>query len=493
MKTWQKIIFFFILIVFIYLRLTPIINQTVPYTYDQGRDFLKAEEIVRYKNLTFIGPTTGIMGLNHGAWWYYLITIPFVIFNGNPVGFYYFMFFLSLIANLTFAYFIYKEFGTFLSLIFFSIVSVSPYFSSLSIFASNNIITPYVVGLFIISTYYLFKSKQNYWLFFTVLFLGFILEFEVSFGLFIIPSFIFLMLFFKTIRNKVLSIKNVGLFIAGFIIPFSPRILFEIKNKFIQTKTLINYFLQPGLNNPKPMDVIFQERMKMFWSYLKDIFYNHNQIITFIFLGLTIYLLIRYRKKIINYSFLLFLSALLIVLFLLSLLYRDNFWTNYYEGIQYIFLFLMVLSLSVLTKIKNGKKITYLIVLFLLILNIIGFVKNIQSSKTKVITGLKSASLTVKYIYKNVGKNNFCLKIYTPPVIPYTYDYLISYYSRVHDLKKPSIDFINNQCWFIVEKDNYQFRVDEWRKNNQPKEGILISTKKFNDDFVIELWSDKIK
>ena len=41
---------------------------------------------------------------------------------------------------------------------------------------------------------------------------------------------------------------------------------------------------------------------------------------------------------------------------------------------------------------------------------------------------LITANLALEYIYQNVGKNNFCLKVYTPPVIPYTYDYLISYY-----------------------------------------------------------------
>ena len=489
MNKIKVILFLIIFFVFIYLRLTPILNQTVPYTYDQGRDFLRTEDIVRNKNLTFIGPTTGINGVFHGAWWYYLAIIPFVIFNGNPIGFYYFMFFLSLLANLAFTYFIYKEFDLSLSLIFFALVSISPYFTSLSIFASNNIITPYAVGFLIISTYYLFKSKHNYWLFFASLFLGFILEFEVSFGLFIIPSFILLMLFFKTIRNKLFSLKNFGLFLIGFIIPFSPRLLFEIKNKFIQTKALINYFLQPHINNPKPMSIIFQDRIKMFWNYLRDIFYNQNQIITIIFIGLIIFLLLRFRKKLANYSFTFFLILLSIVLFLLSLFYRDNFWANYYEGIQYIFLFLIISSLSILTKIKNGKIITYLIILFLLILNVIGFAKNIRSSKTQVITGLKSANLAIKYIYQNIGKNNFCLKVYTPPVIPYTYDYLTSYYSRVKGFKKPSIDFINNQCWYIIESDFYKFRLDKWKSTNIPKEAILIKTKKFTLDYSIELWS----
>lgn len=54
----ETAVLLFFIFIFIYFRLIPIINQTVPYTYDQGRDFLKAEQIIRGKNLTFIGPTT---------------------------------------------------------------------------------------------------------------------------------------------------------------------------------------------------------------------------------------------------------------------------------------------------------------------------------------------------------------------------------------------------------------------------------------------------
>src|SRR3990167_10170849 len=93
----QIAIFLFVIILFSYFRLKPIYFQTVGYTYDQGRDFLKAAEIVLYKNPTFIGPTTGIQGLFHGAWYYYILVIPFILFGGAPIGFYHFNFFLHLV------------------------------------------------------------------------------------------------------------------------------------------------------------------------------------------------------------------------------------------------------------------------------------------------------------------------------------------------------------------------------------------------------------
>jgi hypothetical protein len=78
MKKIYILLFFTVLVLSLYFRLKPIYLQNIPYTYDQGRDFLKAQEIVLYKNPTFIGPTTGIMGIYHGAWWYYLLSFAFL-------------------------------------------------------------------------------------------------------------------------------------------------------------------------------------------------------------------------------------------------------------------------------------------------------------------------------------------------------------------------------------------------------------------------------
>ena len=82
------LILFFAL--FSYFRLKPIYLQTVPYTFDQGRDFLKTIEIVRDRNLTLIGPTTGAAGVFHGAWWYYYLSIPHILFQGHPFSCKYF-------------------------------------------------------------------------------------------------------------------------------------------------------------------------------------------------------------------------------------------------------------------------------------------------------------------------------------------------------------------------------------------------------------------
>ena len=103
-------------ILFILTRINPLLTHKVAYTYDQGRDFLAASQIIDNKDLTFIGPTTGIIGLFHGAWWYYLLTVPYVLFQGLPIGFYYFNAFIHLFSLIALIVFTYLEFGLIISL-----------------------------------------------------------------------------------------------------------------------------------------------------------------------------------------------------------------------------------------------------------------------------------------------------------------------------------------------------------------------------------------
>lgn len=486
MKKWFNIILFLLLLfIFSYLRLKSIINETIPYTYDQGRDFLKAEEIVRFKNLTFIGPTTGIMGIYHGAWWYYLLSIPYFVFNGWPMGFYYFMFLISLIGNISFFYFLKKEFSLKTAFLFLAIVSVSPYFIPLSFFVSNNIITPYIILAFIVSIYYLFKTKKLLWLLLTGLMIAFIHEFEVAFGLFFIPFTIFLMLIFKTTKKLLASVKGMAFFVTGIFIAFLPRILFEIKNNFIQTKTLINFFLKPKLHNPKLVSEIFKDRISLFINYFKGIFIDYNSYLTILILLITIVVFLQYNKTLKKYSYLLFINLLILLLFIGSLFYKDNFWSNYYEGIQYLMLFILLIAFFILE--KKGNIINVIIFTSYIMISCIFLTKELKN-KNNEIKDFKAIDTAIKYLYNKNSGQNFCLKIYTPPVVPYTYDYLTSYYSKIKNINRPLNDYIDNKCYFIIETDNYRFRIKEWRKNNIPKNGSKLSSYKVNKDIEIELW-----
>lgn len=487
MKKLYTIIFIMLIAAFVYFRLIPILNHTVPYTYDQGRDFLKAMEMVENRRPTFIGPTTGIMGVFHGAWWYYVLLVPNLLFKGEPIGFYYFMFALSIIGNIGFFVFLKKKFSYLTALLFLAAVSVSPYFIPLGFTASNNIIVPYLLMALIAVTITLFeKEKKPYIYFLLGLTLTFILEFEVAFGLFIIPTYLFTVLLFKELRQGIFKLKHFMLLGLGLAIPLLPRMLFEIKNNFLQTKTVLGFLSQPKLHNPKPLHLVFIDRINLFLDYIKGIVYDHSTFIALVLVVFTIGALILYRKNNRLKSVTVFLSTLVILLFGVSLFYKDNFWFNYYEGIQYVFLTLFLIAFSLLTKRKPY--IQYAIVGFFVAINIFAVFKDISSDKNTQLIGLAEAEAAFDYIHGETGKNDYCLRIYTPPVIPHTYVYLMNHRAKTQDYKISTYNFRDDECYFIVESEPYVFRIEKWREDNTPLEAVIKNKEVLTDNVTVEKW-----
>ncbi|OGK21207.1 hypothetical protein A3C98_02215 [Candidatus Roizmanbacteria bacterium RIFCSPHIGHO2_02_FULL_37_15] len=468
-------LFTFVIFLFCYFRLKPLYFQTVGYTYDQGRDFLKAAEIILDKNITFIGPTTGIQGLFHGAWYYYLLLIPFIIFKASPIGFYYFNFFIQLLSFLFFAYFLKKFFGPLVALIISVIVSTSPYFIFTSTFIGNNIfVLPFFLA-FLLVNFLLIEDKVNKFKLFLLisgLLVGFITEFELAFGLFLIPSYLLFIIFLKKLRSIYFQKKNFLFVLIGLIIPFIPRLLFELKNNFMQTRNFFIYLTSLNTQISRSFGQILQERVNLFYGYFNSLFLNDTALKVFlIFFILLIYFFSEFRIKKYYQSihFFILLSALLF--FLSSLSRTDFFWENYYEGIQYLILLILALALTIDIKINlflfNFAKINLLIILLIISLNSI--LKDFKVKPNSFGT-LKQLSQIIYFIHSNENKkSNYCVKVYTPPVIPYTYNYLFLYEKLSKNIPTPQSDWVNSKCWFIIEPDDNKERRAQWLNKNIPR------------------------
>lgn len=489
-------IFLVIIALFCYFRLKPIFFEAVPYTYDQGRDFLKAQEIVLYNNLTFIGPTTGIMGVYHGAWWYYFLSSVFFIFNGWPTGFYLGIFSLMFASTLLFFFFMKREFGFTYALLFLLITSVSSYFIGISFFPGNNILVPPLILMFLFALYKFFKTDKLKFLFLLALSLGFIFEAEVSFGMFLIPSFLLIALFFKEFRKTAKSIKKLSYFLLGIMLPFLPRIFFEMKNNFNQIKAIAGFIGNPSNEaGIKSLREVFFERLGLFSRYITEIFYGSNgwlAIMAIMVILACVAITIKRKKATAVNRTIIFLTVLFLTIFTVTLFYRNNFfWVNYLEGIHYVFLFVLILSLLELRKYKPFRYLALGIIALYLFINFYVFTKEITSNKKVPFEGLHADVTTTGYLVKENPDKNWCLRIYTPPIVPYTYNYLINYYSRKNYIKQPSENFTENKCWYIIDKDSFDFRVEEWRKNNIPENAKLKKTKIMGNETKIELWELK--
>lgn len=481
MKKILKLLFFIgIVSLYAAIRVPALLAHYVAYTYDQGRDFIAGANILLTHHIPFIGPTTGINGLFHGSWWYYLLTVPFVLFKGSPIGFYWFNYVIQLLSLVVLIVFLNFEFKLTVAVLFGLLVAIAPYFTFSSLFVGNNIMVLPALFTFLIGNYYVFKNKQVSPLLLLIvgLSLGFVGEFELSFGIFLIPLYFLAIILFFTLRKKILQKKGLC-FLLGLFITLIPRILFELKNSFSQTKVLFSFLFHPKLyNNPSPYLSILSERIILFKGYYFDIFTEKFFAYVFLFsmIFLFIITLISIKKKI--SSSLWFYLYLLFGLFFLSTFYKDFFWKNYYEGIQYIFLFIFITVIGEKIQAKyivTKRAILFSIVFVLCILSGVQMKTTIEHKPP--FDGLQVQEAIVNHLVKNQAQNQeYCVRIYTPSVIPHTYNYLF----LVRKMK-PSSEWINGACWFIVEADSFKERRQAWLDTNEPKDKHTVVVKKIKD------------
>jgi len=470
-----------ILAVFSFPRLKPVLHDAVPYTYDQGRDFYKAAEIVTKKDLTFIGPTTGIDGLFHGAWWYYYLTIPFIFFGGSPSGFYYANFLLHLASLGGLVLVLYRFVNKWVALTVSAIIAVSPYFISTSIFVGNNIMVLPSLLLFLITHFFLFekypkKILSQIGIFTSLGFsLGMIAEFEFAFGLMLIPIYFLLSLALPYLRKKLYKRLNILSFLCALFIAFLPRFLFELKNNFSQTRTLLSFIFEPKYFNPKSFYDIFDDRLNMIADFYKTIFPNDFSLAV-ITLIVCVALIIALIKKQLHFaSTIIFYVSMVLGLFSVSLMYRDNFWANYYEGFPYIYIMIIALVLYGGIKLeKNYRVINIALAVCFILFGVVSIAQDFRKPVQQ--GGLQAMKAAVDYIHSQELNEKFCVKIYTPPVIPHTYNYLFFYHSYKNKETIPETDWVNGKCWIILEKDDYAERKQKWIDDNIPKASTVAQS-----------------
>ncbi len=466
------------------IRIPSLTAHYVAYTYDQGRDFLAGSQIILQHKIPFIGPTTGIGGLFHGSWWYYLLTLPYILFRGAPIGFYWFNFSIQFILLLLFMYFLYKKFGLLISVLFGLIVALSPYFTFLALFVGNNSMVLPSLLIFLICNYLLFEKNKSanlpLLLCITGLSLSFVGEFELSFGILLIPLYFGGVFLFTELRSKLLDWTRGGYFLLGLAIGFFPRMLFELKNGFPQTKVLLSFFLHPKLyNNPAPYLNRVSERWILFREYFFELF--NEKYFAYIFLisiivitGITVFSILKHKSKIQSVFF--FYFFLLFGLFFLSTLYSDFFWKNYYEGIHYIFLFVCIALFAAPLYKKYIQVRRSVLILLVMILFFVSF-NTIRHSKKPPFDGLQVQEAVADYIFTQQNQNEqYCVRIYTPSVIPHTYRYLF----LVRHMN-PSTEWVNGTCWFIVEADGFSKRREDWLGIHTPKSNHTVVVKKIKD------------
>lgn len=485
----ELLILYVIIILGALLRLQGVLTESFAYTYDVGRDMLSLWDIVYSHNITLIGPTTGLSGVFYGPWWYYLLVPSFILFSGNPSGIAFTMVLIG-IVSIVLSYIIGNKIGgKFLGFSFALLISASP----VMIFFSTQIWNPNIVPLFVLLSllvlYKIFteenKSKLKYY-FFLGLLLAITLDLEIVFGLLFLIGIVLSVIF---IVNKKIKLLEIFSFALGLLLISSPRIIFELRHEFLMTKSFIAFLTKGESSNNLGLLDIFLHRGNVLFDYFNSTIFIENRnigILAIFFIIIVISFLYKKTDKIIK-SFIL-TSITVIVVFLVGLSFLSHdIWSHYLVGLPVFYILLFAISINLFKNKLKNYILPLIIVLFIFLLNLnpISFIKNINKPIFEGDAAVYRNQLAViDYVYTQAKGKDFKYVVYTPPVHDYTYRYLFKWYGPKKYKYKPSVK--SNTAYFILEPDfQYPSRLKDWLKLRE-EDGKIIKEEKIKGGIIIQ-------
>jgi hypothetical protein len=345
-KFFLFLIFFLALI----LRLLGLINIRLEGDFAYHWNIIG--DMIRGRNFLLLGPTTSVNPIIHlGPFYYYLLSIPYLLGGGNyKIA----IIFFSILNSMSIfpLYYISKVwFSKRASLQIISLYSFSSYLIQVQNFPWNPFVIPTLV---IFSLYLLVKIREKYVNYLPLLFflLGLGFSFHATF-LFIIPLFL-IFIPYKRISRNIIIISSLL-----FFLPFFTWLYYEVINNFIQTKEILTIFspnkeicdfsvwIRTHGNGERCFHQI-RNTLFIFRSFSQSLFATQNLffvITSFIITSCTLFK----TKSSQKIFFLVWIS----VVFLLFLTYSRNVYLHFFLIIIPLPFFILVLFLERIERMKS--------------------------------------------------------------------------------------------------------------------------------------------
>lgn len=426
---------FFVIFLSIFPRCVEILNQNSLFLFDQGREMLAAKKIVVDHKFILIGTEigagdAGISGVFHGPLYYYMLSIIFILFNGDPQGGIYLMFGFGLLS-IAFGYYVgYRMFGKWVGLLLSLLISISPIFIAQSRFIwSPNPPTLFMLAAFY-CTYIISKNKSLLFTFLAAFFSGFVYNFELGVA---VPMSLTLLIYSFFLFKK--QIKNYVFLIAGFVMGYLPMFLFEIRHDFLGLRGIITYLFKHKVATHSVQQTNFL--VDHFNSFINSFsstfpFQFLFQLVFLFIIVVSIYYIRKEKVKYLKYFFS-FLLLLIPVTYLVFSPLRNTVYGIYLQHLNVAYLLLT--CYIVYSSFKYNIKLFLIVLLFILINFPIGLYSAVATTIHDYpdyggIAKIRGKIDVVDFIYKDANKKPFGLLVFTPPVYTYPYDYLLWWYGR---------------------------------------------------------------
>ncbi len=378
----QKPVFIILILMIIlaaFLRIYKI-DQYMTFLGDEGRDALVVQDMLYKHHFPLIGPPTSIGNIYLGPLYYYMMFVPMVLTNLNPVSAALMNAFIG-IATVFFIYYLGKVwFGKAEGLIAGYLYAISPVTIIYSRSSWNPNPTPFFALLCIFSLYRLNKSGNFKWLILTGFSIAAAMQMHYL-ALILIPTAGILYaheLLFRQVRKIPCKSLFSGtiLGIVTFFLSLSPLFLFDLKHNFLNYKAITQLFVKGSDIGFNPL-INFEKIPQLFGYNLIGRYLAGESIFLEVLLSLLIiyvfYQFINkwFFKKHEQWPYLALFIWIFVGLIGLSFLKQNVY--DHYLGFLNPSVFLLIGGFPPLIKVKDNKKLI-LVSLTVVILAILTFV-----------------------------------------------------------------------------------------------------------------------
>lgn len=469
-------------------RSIEIISGNYLFGYDQGVFFQAVKEIVINHKLTLIGTEVGGGGFFQGPGWYYLLSILFYLWKGNPYGVMILMLAVGVLTIVLSIVFGRKIFDVKTALTIGFLVAVSP-----AIIAQSRFIwPPFMISLlavfFIFFLYKVLQGLSNFFLLLTFT-VGLMFHFEIATGATLLLQLLIISpLFFM---KKMVSLKFYILGLLSFLFTQVSLFIFDVRHDFINIKGIVKLFT----NSNKEASLInridlVSNHISVFKQNFLSSFQMADLLWPLLLIVLVIGLLFYFRDKKIKKArkwLVFYLATSPLTLFIVFIFYPSTMWEWWILELMifYCFLFGVILTHLFKNKLMRFLVAAIYVIFFLSFVNkTIFFYKNDFNDfgGTQKIRGKIEA---IDYIYKDAKGKRFGLLVFTPPVYTYAYDYLIRWYGNknynyVPHKEKKGIFYL------LMEPDlSKPWSYGGWLET-VIKTGTILETKELPSGFIIQ-------
>lgn len=453
-----------------------LISDNLFFGPEQGRDLLVVKTIAQDHKLTLLGARTEIEGIFYGPFYYYLMVIPFVLSQGDPVFIEGFLILLNCITVFI-IYFLGKELCNkrvgFLSAALFTfsfgLIAFSRWLSH------PPLVVPLSCLFFLFLTRFLKGDKKS------LLFLSIVYGLcgQVQF-----LSYIFLgaalLVSIVVYYKKFLSVSKI--FLVGNIlllglVAFGPILLFDLRHNFLISTSMVSLVTMKSgfyISFFDSLKIVLQMFLDMFTYAIIPISAILGFLVLFFsFAALAISKNVSSQSKVI-------LIAWIVCPILILILLRHAVVEHYFLPFMSAWVLLVAIGIEYIMK-KIHKEAGIIILIAVILCSLFIWNRDLPGNKNirfqLVQPGLRYSDQVqaLHYIAKESKGKPFELEAYTIPYwLPQAWEYLFWYYNTKENLNL-QVDRKSPTLFVIIQKDQsntlYQ---NNWIKEVAHKSGLPI-------------------